>query len=404
MAEIILHEGNCPTNCPQVKYAGQSITHKVKLKTDYTRKDGTHAIYIQSFVNGEQVRLFLDNLSAQPKNWDPIKQRFKGRSQMAVDGNLIIEDYLKRIHEIAVQVRLGSVTLSKNAFIEQVMNYSMRTDFIVYYTWKVEQRRMELSAETFKLHKSCQKTLKQFTTTLPFHQINAQFLRRFKAWLRQKELAENTIATKIKVLKTYLNLARNQDGFKFTFPDAELKGRVFDSKIVYLTREEIQKAQAVYEDYILPQHLKNTLQYFLFSCFTGVRFGDIERLTRENIIGNYLVFVPHKTKKKGRTLKIPLTKAAKRYLNPKGPLFNHVIHNVKTNANLKLIARFIGTKTKLTFHVSRHTFATQFLEIGNSIEVLQKLMDHSNIRETMGYAHVTDKRREQQIMGFDEWF
>jgi len=36
-------------------------------------------------------------------------------------------------------------------------------------------------------------------------------------------------------------------------------------------------------------------------------------------------------------------------------------------------------------HIARHTFATQFLDAGGRVDVLQKFMNHSNIQSTMIY-------------------
>jgi site-specific recombinase XerD len=54
--------------------------------------------------------------------------------------------------------------------------------------------------------------------------------------------------------------------------------------------------------------------------------------------------------------------------------------------------------------MSRHTFATQFLELGGNIEVLQTLLGHSSLKQTMIYAHVADKRRESQMDNFNNLF
>jgi len=80
-----------------------------------------------------------------------------------------------------------------------------------------------------------------------------------------------------------------------------------------------------------------------------------------------------------------------------------VISNQKMNANLKKIQPYIKMERgrKLHFHMSRHTFATQFLELGGNIEVLQSLLGHSSLKQTMIYAHVVDKRREDQVDNFN---
>jgi site-specific recombinase XerD len=67
------------------------------------------------------------------------------------------------------------------------------------------------------------------------------------------------------------------------------------------------------------------------------------------------------------------------------------------NKHLKDIARAVGIRKKLTFHISRHTFATRFLESGGAIEVLQQLLGHTDIATTMIYVTVSSRRKRQQI-------
>jgi integrase len=49
-----------------------------------------------------------------------------------------------------------------------------------------------------------------------------------------------------------------------------------------------------------------------------------------------------------------------------------------------------GLKKKLTFHLSRHTFATLTLTKGVSIESVSKMLGHTNIRTTQVYARITN--------------
>ena len=71
---------------------------------------------------------------------------------------------------------------------------------------------------------------------------------------------------------------------------------------------------------------------------------------------------------------------------------------------MKDIARICGIKKRVTFHVGRHTFATQFLIIGGKVEVLQKLMGHSKMETTMIYVHIVDTQKEDQISQMDTIF
>lgn len=65
--------------------------------------------------------------------------------------------------------------------------------------------------------------------------------------------------------------------------------------------------------------------------------------------------------------------------------------NKHTNDTLKDIAKIAGIKTNITFHVAIHTFATLALNKGVPMEVVSKLLGHSQIKTTEIYAKVSDQ-------------
>jgi site-specific recombinase XerD len=69
-----------------------------------------------------------------------------------------------------------------------------------------------------------------------------------------------------------------------------------------------------------------------------------------------------------------------------------VINNQNTNAYLKEIGELCGIRKKLTFHLSRHTFATLTLSKGVSLESVSKMLGHSNIKTTLIYARITGEK------------
>ncbi len=60
------------------------------------------------------------------------------------------------------------------------------------------------------------------------------------------------------------------------------------------------------------------------------------------------------------------------------------------NKTLKRIAQAAGLTTRLTFHVSRHSFAAYALRAGWSVRMIQAALGHSNIRVTEGYLQDID--------------
>lgn len=89
-----------------------------------------------------------------------------------------------------------------------------------------------------------------------------------------------------------------------------------------LTREE-RDTLTEYDLQEFPD-LAKIRDLFIFQCFCGCRISDLLRLTKHNIIGNYLEYIPQKTiSKRGRVLRIPLHSVALR-----------IIEKYKDNENL----------------------------------------------------------------------
>ena len=56
-----------------------------------------------------------------------------------------------------------------------------------------------------------------------------------------------------------------------------------------------------------------------------------------------------------------------------------------------------GVKENLSYYASRHSFGTLTLSAGVPIESISKMMGHTNIRTTQGYAKVTDDKISEDM-------
>jgi site-specific recombinase XerD len=134
-----------------------------------------------------------------------------------------------------------------------------------------------------------------------------------------------------------------------------------------------------------------------------LRISDLKSITDENIIGDTLVFNPVKGRRFDKFQKIPLTEKAKQFIQKEmsGKVFARYVDQ-SSNRILKKIQDTCSIPFRLTNHIGRHSFATLFLELGGSVEVLQKLMGHTKIATTMKYVHINEKRKEDQMSNFDK--
>lgn len=161
----------------------------------------------------------------------------------------------------------------------------------------------------------------------------------------------------------------------------------------YLTAEEVK--QLVNTDCRYPV-MKRA---FLFGVVTGLRWSDIVNLTWGNIDitpeGWMLKFVTRKTKEPNF---LPLSDQAKELLGQRGEPNQRPFQGLKYSAyfNVALSKWVLAagiTNKHITFHCSRHTFATLLLDNDTPIQVLQKLLGHSDIKTTLVYGKIIDHQK-----------
>ncbi len=147
------------------------------------------------------------------------------------------------------------------------------------------------------------------------------------------------------------------------------------------------------------ERLRNVRDIFVFSCYTGLAYADVAKLTRQEIVKGvdgeqWIVTARQKT---DTSCAIPLLPVALQIL---GNYANHpkcmnqdkvlpILSNQKMNAYLKEIADLSDITKVLTFHLARHTFATTVtLSNGIPIETVAKMLGHTTLRQTQHYAKI----------------
>ena len=165
----------------------------------------------------------------------------------------------------------------------------------------------------------------------------------------------------------------------------------------YLTQEEID---TIYHKEFQSKRLEQVRDAFIFSCYTGLPYCDIYTLTAEDI----QIGVDGKKwimKDRGKTgvesliplLPIPLEILAKYEGKTKNGKLLPVISNQKMNEYLAEIAAICQINKRITYHLARHSFATEIcLTKGVPIESVSKMLGHTNIQTTQIYARVVDRK------------
>jgi ABC-type glutathione transport system ATPase component len=182
------------------------------------------------------------------------------------------------------------------------------------------------------------------------------------------------------------------------------KGRTF------LTLEELQTIEN--KMFVIPR-LQLIKDLFVFSCYTGLSYGDVMNLTNQNLcIGiDGKPWINSHRQKTSIPVKIPLLNKAieiiEKYKTHPNTLSKEnlfpTISNQKLNSYLKEIADVCQIQKNITFHIARHTFATTVtLSNGVPIETVSKLLGHSKITTTQIYAKVIERKVSEDMQKLEQ--
>lgn len=183
-------------------------------------------------------------------------------------------------------------------------------------------------------------------------------------------------------------------------PFVKYKAKLKEVERAFLSEEELQ---TILDKEFAKERLNQVKDIFLFSCFTGLAYSDVKKMSYENIAtgidGEKWLFI-NRTKT-DTTSRVPLLPTALAVLDKykEHPICRNqkkllpVLSNQKMNSYLKEIADVCEIPKELTFHIARHTFATT-VTLNNDvpIESVSKMLGHKNIRTTQHYAKLLDKK------------
>jgi integrase len=235
--------------------------------------------------------------------------------------------------------------------------------------------------------------------------IDHEFIDGFDFYLHTtKENDTNTANKHLKNLKKIVTICRK---YKWINTDPFF-GHILKSKPVhreYLTADELRK---VTEKQFSTTRLSQVRDFFLFSCYTGLSYADVQKLKLADIgigvDGERWIFTYRK--KTDTRVAIPLLPIAAnildKYKDHPYCLNNNkalpVSSNQKMNEYLVEIAALSGVNKILGNRIAKRTFGTTVtLTNGVPIESVSKMLGHTNIRTTQLYAKVLDNKVSEDM-------
>lgn len=267
---------------------------------------------------------------------------------------------------------------------------NLRDEFLSYYGKKVEvgavtakvYRKYELVFERFSNYVA--KQTGKSADDIEVNNINNIHIEGFRLEL-SKTMERTTISHILVKLKSF---------FIFAINNGKIKTNPFNQITIDRTQKEVVKLDKNELDIIKSKSLDGRLDkvrdLFVFQCCTGLAYCDMADLRQSDIQTNGDMFYVRKNRKKTQITFFTVINETALAILEKYDYQLPVLSNQKYNAYLKEIGDICNIKKSLHSHLARHTCATQLLNDGAPLEVVAKVLGHSNTRQTAHYARLLD--------------
>lgn len=314
-------------------------------------------------------------------------------------------EHNKRTKTLAESIKAKRIIEMQDGNYNVITGFKSQASFIKYFKQLRDERKS--SESNFGNWDSTYKHLVGFTNgrDVTFAEVNEDFLNRFKKYLRtgnvtkgNQNLSDCSASSYFNKVKAALNQAYDEKIIAHN-PGKVVKSiKVPEGKREFLLAEELRKLNET------PCAIPILKDAFLFSCLTGLRWSDINKLTWREIIyseaeARYKI---HFTQKKTKGVEYhPITDAAYRLLGKRGKDDDRVFKGLKYSAwhNYRLGQWVMdaGINKKITFHCARHSYATLILSAGGDIYTVSSLLGHRDLKTTQIYAKIIDTKKNNTV-------
>jgi len=385
------------------------------LRDCKVNEKGEKPLYIR-IIKGRKAKFISLGLKVNPNQWNSDKLRVKSQYPNSGRVNAFIAKKIADAECTALDIETKNKSVTGSKIKEAIMG--KQSGSLVKY---VENYLIDLKANgKMGTYDKVNATLSKLNTYLngrdiSFDDFDLAFLKKYERYLRDElSNAPNTIHSNLKIFRKVFNDAVREDLIELTQnPFTKFRLTWEKTKKEYLTEDELGAIENLtLKEGTVMSHHRNM---YVFAAYAGgIRISDLLQLRWQNYDGTHIRIFTQKTKesisiklpakaasiieeyansqpdKKETDFIFPMLKNAVDYSSPVH-LFNAISSNTAyANKNLKTIAKEAEIDKNISFHSSRHTWATRALKKGMRIEYVSKLMGHGSLKTTMIYTKIVN--------------
>ncbi len=369
---------------------------KSPVKLRYKKiSGGNRSLYLDIYDSGKRKKEYL-KLYLIPERTEEDREKNSKTLELA---------------ETIRAERILNLQSNKSAFFTPE-NKKAKISFADYMANEIERMKQLRTKNYYRKYKCVETWIRRYDSCTALEEVNKKWVQGFIHFLSitpgkyGRKLNQNTIYVYLIYIANILNNAV-REGLITSNPTKSLsisdRPKKYDTGRAYLTEEEIKKLREVPS----PTKYNDIRRAFLFACYCGLRYSDLQQLKWKNIKKTADgVTIDMKLQKTQTLLYLPLNKTALQLL-PERKRDNDLVFAlpksmVTTEAYIKVWSEFAQIDKHITFHSSRHTFAVNILAKGGDIYTLSKLLGHKRVSTTQIYAEVLGESKKRTIELLDD--
>jgi len=395
------------------------------LRKDKINKKGLAPIHFR-ITRHRKSRYISSSIYIEPKHWNKKKEIVKPSHPNSVQVNNHLSKKYSELQAEVLNLETTSKAITTPKLKEKILGANPK-EFIPFAEKSLERYLSNGQIGTHDKNRSVVRKLKAYLgdRSVSFQDLDIKFIHDYEDYLKTKlGNGINTVHKDMKYIRQLFNDAIRQGIIDANLnPFRQYQIKLEKTQREYLTETELK--QLIILELTPYSRLDLHRDMFVFCAYVGgLRVSDILKLQRSNFDGAHIDFTIKKTKRQ-LSIKLPnraLTIIEKWKTSPNAserflfPIFADSIDldnpieldkrisgaTAYINKNLKILAKKAGITKKLSFHISRHTWATRALRKGISIDKVSKLMGHAAIRETQIYAKIVNEELDKAMDVFND--
>lgn len=400
---------------------------KIVFRKDRVNKKNGLAPINLFIIKDRKITKVATGIKVTEKDWDEKNKKIRSSNRDSKELNYKLTDLYAKLNNKVIKNEFMDSGLSGQELKEDHTG-KKPLPFFPFAQEVIDKYKRQGQIATHARSQGIIEKLKAWDdlpASLTFQRFTPDLLAKYEKYLREKlSNRGNTIHSNLKFFRFLFNTAINSDKLDYKYyPFNKYKIKAEKTQRQYLTEDELTTIINIDCSSGLKLDLHRDM--FVFSAYTGgLRVSDVLKLKWKNLDKTHI----HLTiKKTGGQLSIKVPAKAFEIIEkykPTKPDKCHYIFPVLPNGldennlvaldneiskatayinkNLKTIAKLAEVNKTLSFHISRHTWATRALRKGISIDKVSKLMGHAQIKETQVYAKIVNEELDKAMDVFND--